>query len=208
MPATTPRGYPYPLPTEPVAEGAQAIRNLAESADAKVGWVPLGEIDLMAATSFTAIPTIYDHLRLFVRGRSAWAGQPNDNLRLRTNDIATASYYGSTVYGANNAPGSVTFVGASSAYIGSVPAGAGAGQHLGISDVLIMDYRSGAPIYLVGHSYSIGAAVQASMRADSFGSGLPAAPVTKITLFPENGAFATTSGINPRAWLYGIVGFP
>ena len=31
MPATTPRGFPYPLPTEPVAEGAQAIRNLAEA---------------------------------------------------------------------------------------------------------------------------------------------------------------------------------
>lgn len=33
MPGTTPRGFPYPLPTEPVAEGAQAIRNLAESID-------------------------------------------------------------------------------------------------------------------------------------------------------------------------------
>jgi hypothetical protein len=31
MPANTPLGNPYPLPTEPVAEGAQAIRNLAEA---------------------------------------------------------------------------------------------------------------------------------------------------------------------------------
>ena len=33
MPANTPKGFPYPLPTEPVAEGAQAIRNLAEADD-------------------------------------------------------------------------------------------------------------------------------------------------------------------------------
>ena len=37
MPANTPRGLPYPLPTEPVAEGAQAIRNLAEAVDPKLG---------------------------------------------------------------------------------------------------------------------------------------------------------------------------
>lgn len=41
MPGTTPRGFPYPLPTEPVAEGAQAIRNLAEAIDAKSGIIPL-----------------------------------------------------------------------------------------------------------------------------------------------------------------------
>lgn len=33
MPANTPKGLPYPLPSEPVAEGAQAIRNLAEAVD-------------------------------------------------------------------------------------------------------------------------------------------------------------------------------
>lgn len=36
MPANTPKGLPYPLPTEPVAEGAQAIRNLAEALDGKL----------------------------------------------------------------------------------------------------------------------------------------------------------------------------
>jgi hypothetical protein len=33
MPANTPHGLPYPLPSEPVAEGAQAIRDLAEALD-------------------------------------------------------------------------------------------------------------------------------------------------------------------------------
>src|SRR5262245_18846959 len=40
MPGNTARGLPYPLPTEPVAEGAQAIRNLAEALDPKYWTLP------------------------------------------------------------------------------------------------------------------------------------------------------------------------
>lgn len=47
MPANTPRGFPYPLPTEPVAEGAQAVRNLAEKIDADTP-------NVLAYTEFTA----------------------------------------------------------------------------------------------------------------------------------------------------------
>ena len=50
MPATTPRGFPYPLPTEPVAEGAQAIRNLAEAIDTKEAGRELGYAENPAAT--------------------------------------------------------------------------------------------------------------------------------------------------------------
>ena len=38
MPANTPNGLPYPLPTEPVAEGALAIRNLAEAVNTPQAW--------------------------------------------------------------------------------------------------------------------------------------------------------------------------
>jgi hypothetical protein len=38
MPSTTPRGLPYPLPTEPIADGATAIKNLADALD------PRGEL--------------------------------------------------------------------------------------------------------------------------------------------------------------------
>ena len=41
MPANTSKGYPYPLPTEPVAEGAQAIRNLADANNAHAPWVDI-----------------------------------------------------------------------------------------------------------------------------------------------------------------------
>ena len=37
MPGTTGGGYPYPLPTEPVRDGAQRIRELAEATDWRMG---------------------------------------------------------------------------------------------------------------------------------------------------------------------------
>lgn len=48
MPASTPIGLPYPLPTEPVAEGAQAIRNLAEAVDAELAWSDFAGVGLFA----------------------------------------------------------------------------------------------------------------------------------------------------------------
>jgi len=78
MPASTPRGFPYPLPTEPVAEGAQAIRNLAEALDsyfaAEVAYVEKtttvgvsagseGASDLIlsdVARTYAAVPHVID----------------------------------------------------------------------------------------------------------------------------------------------------
>lgn len=43
---TTPHGFPYPDPTDPLAEGADAIRALAEAIDAKdTGWINLALIN-------------------------------------------------------------------------------------------------------------------------------------------------------------------
>jgi len=36
MPSQTAQGYPYPLPSEPVRDGAVAIRNLAEAIQARL----------------------------------------------------------------------------------------------------------------------------------------------------------------------------
>ena len=36
MPSNTAHGYPYPLPTEPVRDGAVAIKNLADANQARV----------------------------------------------------------------------------------------------------------------------------------------------------------------------------
>lgn len=42
MPGTTSKGFPYPLGTEPVADGDDAIKNLAQSVDSKVGVLASG----------------------------------------------------------------------------------------------------------------------------------------------------------------------
>lgn len=42
MPGITPKGLPYPLPTEPVAEGAQRIRELAEAIATVEPWHVIG----------------------------------------------------------------------------------------------------------------------------------------------------------------------
>jgi len=40
MPSQTPRGLPYPLPTDPVSHGADDIRRLAEAVDPRLAEVP------------------------------------------------------------------------------------------------------------------------------------------------------------------------
>jgi len=58
MPANTPRGFPYPLPAEPVAEGAQAIRNLAEAIDAKDAGRELAYVERTTALTLGTSPTV------------------------------------------------------------------------------------------------------------------------------------------------------
>lgn len=66
MPASTPkRSLPYPLPTEPLADGANAIKNLALALDGAV-LVQAGKVTVGAGTSvvvtfpvpFSAVPAV------------------------------------------------------------------------------------------------------------------------------------------------------
>lgn len=61
MPANTPHGFPYPLPTEPVAEGAQAIRNLAEAverSDATLAYVEKTSAVTVTTSATEAAPVL------------------------------------------------------------------------------------------------------------------------------------------------------
>ena len=56
MPATTTQGFPYPLPTDPIADGADAIKALAQKIDDIVGTFAAGTIAIQGtgATSASA----------------------------------------------------------------------------------------------------------------------------------------------------------
>jgi hypothetical protein len=53
MPATTAKGYPYPLGTDPVSDGDDAIKNLAEATDAKTGVCATGNVTINTPTTGT-----------------------------------------------------------------------------------------------------------------------------------------------------------
>lgn len=56
MPSTTTRGFRYPLDSDPVSDGAAAVRNLADDVNAKVGAVAAGSaiVPVNASTTGTA----------------------------------------------------------------------------------------------------------------------------------------------------------
>ena len=45
MPANTPKGYPYPVGTDRVTDGDDAIHNLASAVDTKLGVATSGRVD-------------------------------------------------------------------------------------------------------------------------------------------------------------------
>jgi hypothetical protein len=95
MPGTTPHGLPYPLPTEPVAEGAQAIRNLAEAADTRslfrIADVVLAA-DTVAGVDLTAIPQDFRELVLYTWLRCLHTA-PEINIIFTLNGDTGANYY-------------------------------------------------------------------------------------------------------------------
>lgn len=117
--ATTPGGYPYPDPTDPVAEGAAAIRALAEAVQARMvlslnntgalpiaagatitiqygfAYVKRGFTTVLPATS-VAIPQTGAY-RISASGSVAQAGGNYFNLTVAKNSVDQASATG-TVY--------------------------------------------------------------------------------------------------------------
>jgi hypothetical protein len=205
MPANTPRGYPYPLPTEPVAEGAQAIRNLAEKIDAQSAVDLIAKKSLATDNFFSAIPQNYDSLRLVVRARSV-LGVVYDTLGIRFNSDSGSTYFTSLIqtdvgqeWPKNYNDGPLTYgIG------GSIPGASAAGAYFSSTEILIPDYKttSGMNHGLHGTAYCLGTA-GADQRVGIFGgSWASGAAITSIHLFctPSGSAFAP----NSRAWLYGI----
>jgi hypothetical protein len=95
MPGTTPHGLPYPLPTEPVAEGAAAIRALAEAADTRsmfrIADVILST-DTVAGLDITGIPQDFRELMLYTWIRCAHTAA-EINIIMQLNGDNGTNYY-------------------------------------------------------------------------------------------------------------------
>jgi hypothetical protein len=108
MPANTPKGYPYPLGTDPVADGDDAIKNLANKVDAALPartWVSTASVPVTASTvgtlnvtfpagRFTAVPrislTVAGVSSFYVAGATA-VSSTGINIFVRHTDAVSAS---------------------------------------------------------------------------------------------------------------------
>lgn len=96
--ATTPGGLPYPLPTDPLTDGANAIKNLALAVEAKLP-APIWDSVAAGAALGTpnlvspALPATYRNLR--IRGTLVSNIANNGGTLIRINgDAATTRYFG------------------------------------------------------------------------------------------------------------------
>lgn len=104
MPANTPRNFPYPLPTEPVAEGAQRIRELAEALDGNVtGLIQAIVLTGDGVIDFQNIPQIYRHLLLLVSGQSGDAFERTFKVTLNNDGSSVYAQTGLRIVGAGAA---------------------------------------------------------------------------------------------------------
>ena len=200
MPANTPTGLPYPLPTEPVAEGAQAIRNLAEKLDAR----RIADIKPTAPAAmfdFTAIPqTTFAHLRIvaslhgdtaaaFVAGFIRFNGDTgNTYIAQRIRAQGTTAPYSLENYLYNGVPF-------------EMPAG-NLGGYLTPMVLEIPNYTEAAAGQPVTYNSGFMAGTTATnfLLQMCFAIWTPAAAISRITLLPAAGNFAVGS----RATLYGL----
>lgn len=202
MPANTPRGLPYPLPTEPVAEGAQAIRNLAEAIDLaprRIAQVVVGAN--VPTIDFANIPQTFENLALAVYARSDNAAAAIE-LRARFNDNAAVVYaweIAAFVAGAA-APGEN--LGQSSLLLARIP-GLGSPSAGSFGQVLseITAYRRGGHKMITSRAGAYTAIASGGIRAEvSSGVCTDPAAIAKLTLLLSAGLFVNGS----VATLYGL----
>ena len=206
MPANTTRGYPYPLPTEPVAEGAQAIRNLAEAVDGKEAIVRLFDVNLAAPAAnidLTSIPQTYSHLRLYLMLKSTDAAALVV-ANMQMNGITTALYHSQQLSGAAGTPGATGLVGTTVGKLGNVSGGTLLASNLCPVTVDFLHYRDANVNYRpwISHWFRLsGGTVATDIDTGQMGGMLNlGAAINRITILPGAGQWAA----NCRATLYGL----
>jgi hypothetical protein len=202
MPATTPiSGLPYPLPTEPVAEGAQAIRNLAEAIDGLPRRIAAITLAAPAPSfDFQSIPqTPFEHLRLIVDARSDVAATET-GLNLRFNNDASALYdWQITQTSGAGAAGAVSSLD-TKIIVGNVPGAAVSAGFFSLTEILIGRYRGPHNKHTLAHSALIHDQASKIIFSGAGDWRNQAAAINRVTVYPNTGQFIAGS----QAILYGL----
>ena len=200
MPANTPRGFPYPLPTEPVAEGAQAIRNLAE-------FLSLGAMSKLAENTLaapgqldlSAIPQTYKHLLAVLKVRSDAAAALGDGL-LRVNGDTANNYNFQRLEGGNGVASAGSGIGTGYGHCGVI-VGGWVGTRWSHSVIFVPSYTEVAPHGLIALYGAMGAdAINTFTVGTAYTLWKPEAAITRLTFLPGAGSYV----VGASATLYGL----
>lgn len=194
MPANTPQGFPYPLPTEPVAEGAQAIRNLAEAlVNLPIKFAEIVMPPTLVTIDFQNIPQTHRHLKILL----ALAADNIAGFALRFNADAGANYHWQEHRASAAAVTAAEGVGGTSGRIGWTPT---PGRAMSM-EIVIPNYRDTSLLQGAHSNWGEEHSPAATniIVGHHFVSWNNAAAITRIQLFSES-ALGLTSG---RASLYG-----
>lgn len=202
--ATTPKGLPYPAPTDPVASGAANIQALAQAVDPLLGFVRIYDSTAAAAVAsfdITAIPAAYAHLQLVLHARST-AALLTDLVQLRFNGDAAASYYGQQLTANAAAVTAAQAIATTGLGIGDIPAATATAGVAGSANILIPGYSTGAMTKAVQsmNACPAGTSTGTLYLEQRIGFWVSGGVINRITLLPNTGTFAAGS----RCTLYGM----
>ena len=186
MPANTTRGLPYPLPTEPVAEGAQAIRNLAEALDPKLAQL-IQAIAPLAATaagfSFPNIPQTFRSLQVVGSVQAQGTTEVAVAARLN-NDLTNSHESNGMLVSASAAPANA---GLATANWWKVCVGGNSGGEFSAFQLFIPDYTSTRrKRYRCSAGGHVGSGVYTMATAGRYYGA--AAPVTRLDFLVIGGS--------------------
>jgi hypothetical protein len=126
---TTPGGLPYPNSTDPVANGAQDIQDLAEAVDNNLGLWHVGTFTASGTSRALVCDNIftsdYDFYRIYFSLRSTINTNACFFQYINTSGTALNTGYGGTAYGMDYFGGTSTFIATLNAttvqYLGYLP---------------------------------------------------------------------------------------
>lgn len=166
-------------------------------------WIQLGDIDLSAVSTFSAISGVYRSLKIVWTARTPNAGTTLA-FSVRFNGDSGANYDSNSLNGNNSVATSGPTVAATVADIGAIPAASATANRAGYGEVIIPMYAG--TVFHKGYtsiSSAMSTSAAANMWTQAFGGVWKStAAITQIDLVASGGG-ALSAG--SRAQLYGIL---